>query len=172
MTQQVILLRGINVGGHNQLPMKALCTLLSDLGAQNPRTYIQSGNAVVQGKVAAEALAESIAQTRGFRPNVLVLAEAKFKAIVDACPFEEPEGKKLHIWFAASPATFDIEAAVCLKHESEQIHATPQAIYLHAPNGIGRSKLAGKIEKLSDARCTARNMNTVQKLLDMLQNPA
>jgi len=97
-----------------------------------------------------------------------VLSQDAFVEIAGVPPFVEPEGKLLHIWFATAPFTFDQEKADNLRANSEALHIGEQAIYLHAPNGIGRSKLAAKIEALAGVPCTARNMNTVRKLLEML----
>ncbi|NOR63846.1 MAG: DUF1697 domain-containing protein [Rhodobacteraceae bacterium] len=166
--KSVILLRGINVGGHGKLPMKELCELLEGLGAANPRSYIQSGNVVIEGDVDAEAVEDAVEASKGFRPRVLVMPANAFLDIAVQTPFEEPDGKFLHIWFASTAFTFDQEKADSLRAESEALHIGAQAIYLHALKGIGRSKLAEKIERLAGVPCTARNMNTVRKLLEML----
>ncbi len=168
MNQQVILLRGINVGGHHRLPMRELCALLQKLGLQNPRSYIQSGNVVGAGRVEAGAISDAIERAKGFRPQVLVLPADAFIAIAKALPFTEPDGKLVYIWFPASRFTFDQAKADRLRAETETLHITDHAIFLHAPDGIGRSKLAAKIETLAGVPCTARNMNTVRKLLQML----
>ncbi len=166
--KSVILLRGINVGGHGKLPMKELCAMLQALGAKNPKTYIQSGNVEIEGALNAIDIEDAIEAAKAFRPRVLVIPAAAFRNIVAQPPFAEPEGKLLHIWFAAAPFTFDQKKADNLRANSEALHIGARAIYLHAPNGIGRSKLAAKIEALAGVPCTARNMNTVRKLLEML----
>jgi len=166
--KSVILLRGINVGGHGKLPMKELCRMLEGLGASRPRSYIQSGNVVVEGEIDARAVEAAIEAAKGFRPQVMVISAEAFKGIAAQTPFVEPEGKLVHIWFATSAFTFDQGTADNLRAESEALYIGDRAIYLHAPNGIGRSKLAEKIERLAGVPCTARNMNTVRKLLEML----
>jgi len=166
--KSVILLRGINVGGHGKLPMKELCGLLEGLGARNPQSYIQSGNVVIDGNVEPEVLATAIEAEKGFRPSVMVFSQAAFLEIAGMPPFAEAEGKFLHIWFAAKSFTFDQEKADSLRGDTERLHIGERAIWLHAPSGIGRSKLAAKIEALAGVPCTARNMNTVRKLREML----
>jgi len=166
--KSVILLRGINVGGKNKLPMKELCAILEDLGAQHPKHYIQSGNIVVDGPCDAVLVADAIEAARGFRPRIMILPADEFKAVANQMPFDEPIGKLAHIWFIGSPFTFDQAKADTLMAASESLHVTDKAIYLHAPNGIGRSKLAGRIEALAGVPCTARNMNTVNRLVEML----
>ena len=166
--KSVVLLRGINVGGHGKLPMKELCGVLEELGAVNPQSYIQSGNVVIDGEIEAEMVADTIEKAKGFRPRVMVIPSQDFLETVGQNPFAEPEGKLLHIWFADAPFTFSQAKADSLRAESEALHIGARAIYLHAPGGIGRSKLAAKIEFLAGVPCTARNMNTVRKLLEML----
>ncbi|MEE9453403.1 MAG: DUF1697 domain-containing protein [Paracoccaceae bacterium] len=167
----IVLLRGINVGGHNKLPMAEFVGILTGLGASGVKTYIQSGNAVMRGDVSAEAIAGAIEKAKGFRPKVMVLPLADFKAIAAGNPFHvaRSEGKTLHIWFLAKPAEFDDSHAARLMIASEQYHVTNHAIYLHAPDGIGRSKLAAAMEKLANVPATARNWNTVAKLLDLAE---
>ncbi len=172
MEQQVVLLRGINVGGHRKLPMKELCSILEGLGAVKVRTYIQSGNVVAEGELQSAEIAEMIENTKGFLPQVMVFHAADFLNIAKQVPFDEPDGKLAHIWFPTGSFTFNQEKADSLLAEGETLSVAEKAIYLHAPDGIGRSKLAANIEKLAGVPCTARNLNTVNQLLEMLENPA
>lgn len=166
----IVLLRGINVGGHNKLPMVEFADILVGLGARDVKTYIQSGNAVVQGAVTGDVLADAIEAVKGFRPNVMVLPYKTFNAIANANPYPEAEGKILHVWFLAGIHKFNAERADSLAVPSERYHVTGEAIYLYAPDGIGRSKLAAAMEKIAGVPATARNWNTVTKLLT-LANP-
>jgi uncharacterized protein (DUF1697 family) len=166
----ILLLRGINVGGHNKLPMAELKDILTGLGARNVQIYIQSGNAVLQGDIDADAIAGAIEVAKGFRPEVMLLSLTTFKLIACANPFPDAEGKALHISFLSAPPNFDTAKADSLAIPSERYHVTSQAIYLHAPDGIGRSKLAAAMENLAGVSATARNWNTVVKLL-ALANP-
>lgn len=168
MAIQILLLRGINVGGHGKLPMAELKEILASLGATAIQTYIQSGNAIFGGDLSPENIANAIEANNGFRPRVLLLSAENFKAITTANPVPDAIGNQLHIWFAAKPFEFDHITAETLRKPSERIEVTKQAIYLHAPDGIGRSKLAEKIEKLAAVDCTARNLNTVNKILGMI----
>ena len=168
MTKKVLLLRGINVGGHGKLPMADLKTIMAEIGATNVETYIQSGNAVFDGTLSTDALAIAIEKAKGFRPRILILTAKDFETVAKANPFPDAIGNTLHIWFAATPFGFDPATAETLRKPNERIEITDKAIYLHAPDGIGRSKLAEKIEKLAGVACTARNLNTVRTLLDMI----
>lgn len=165
----ILLLRGINVGGSHKLPMKELTAILTSLGASDVRTYIASGNAVFSGEIAAVDIEDAIESAKGFRPRALILTGDQLRLIAQANPYPaaEAEGKTLHVWFASRPPEFDDAAAQALKKDNEQFHVSARAIYLWAPDGIGRSKLAEKIEKLAGVPATARNWNTVKKLLEM-----
>ena len=158
---QIVLLRGINVGGHNKLPMAELIDILNGLGAQGVRTYIQSGNAVMQGGITAVAISDAIEKSKGFRPQVMVLPLGLFTQIANASQFPTDDRKAHHIWFLSEKPEFDTVKADTLAIPSESYLVTDQAVYLHAPEGIGRSKLAAKIESLAGVPATARNWNTV-----------
>ncbi|MCF6303885.1 MAG: DUF1697 domain-containing protein [Rhodobacteraceae bacterium] len=148
--------------------MADLANILTSLGAADVRTYIQSGNAVFEGNLNPENIANIIEINKGFRPCVLLLSAENFKAIAAATPVPDAIGNQLHIWFVAEPFQFDHITSDTLRKPSERISVTSKAIYLHAPDGIGRSKLAEKIERLAGVDCTARNLNTVNKILGMI----
>ncbi len=166
--KKVLLLRGINVGGGNKLPMAELRGILEGLGASEVQTYIASGNVVFTGDLGEEEISDAIEAAKGFRIRVMVLEADSFRLIATACPFDAPEGKMLHVWYLTGPARFDEALAAELKADSERYHVTDRAIYLLAPEGIGRSKLAEKMDKVAGVQTTARNWNTVTKLLEML----
>ncbi len=164
MAVQILLLRGINVGGHGKLPMAELRDLLAALGARKVQTCIQSGNAVFIGALDAAMIEDAIEAAKGFRPRAMLFDRPGFIAIADAAPHAD---KAQHVWFTETPADFDFTTAQTLRKESETLTVGTRAVYLHAPDGIGRSKLAAKIEKLAGVPCTARNWNTISKLRDL-----
>jgi uncharacterized protein (DUF1697 family) len=169
MTTYIALLRGINVGGKHSMPMKELVAILESLGCQNVRTYIQSGNAVFQHKPAeaknlASRVTTAIEERRGFAPQVLVLDAQQLAKVVKANPFPEAEcePKSLHVWFLAEkPAKAGLTALDALRTNSEKFELRGSAFYLHAPDGIGRSKLAANVERHLGVAATARNWRTV-----------
>lgn len=172
MTQFIVLLRGINVGGHNKLPMKDLRELLEALGYELVQTYIQSGNVVLSADVRPDsaAITEAIEKRFGFAPRVFVISADRFRAVADANPYEEEvaEPKHLHISFLSGPAAADVDAMQACKGPTESFTLTADALYLHAPDGIGRSKFAAAAEKMLGVEATGRNLNTVRKLIGML----
>lgn len=172
MTRFVVLLRGINVGGHNKLPMQDLREILESLGYESVRTYIQSGNVVLSAKAApdAAAITAAIDKRFGFSPRILVVAAERFETIAAGNPYKDEnlEGKCLHVWYLAGPASADMDGLEARKSPTEKFTLTADALYLCAPDGIGRSKLASDAERLLGVEGTGRNWNTVRKLLDML----
>ena len=175
MKTYVALLRGINVGGKGTLPMKELVAILESLGCMNVRTYIQSGNAVFE-HASADAtklvvkLTGAIEKARGFSPQIVMLEAKQLEKIVHANPFPEAEAdpKSLHVWFlAAKAAKPNRDALTKLQAKSERFELRPGEFYLHAPDGIGRSKLAANVERHLGVVATARNWRTVCKLLEI-----
>src|SRR5262245_15992069 len=112
----IALLRGINVGGKNALPMKELAAILEDLGARRVKTYIQSGNAVFawNGKDTSglsNQIRAEIKKRRGFDPHVLLFELKDLATVVKQNPFPEagPDSRALHAGFlAAAPASPDL----------------------------------------------------------------
>ena len=176
MDEWIALFRGINVGGNNILPMKALVAGMQGLGLQNVRTYIQSGNMLFQSDENQDALTGKTAawteENHGFRPKILLLSLGDMKAAAKANPYPagEDDPKTLHFYFLAEPArAVDLKAMDALKSPTEAYRLTDSIFYLHAPDGIGRSKLAEKIERLLGVPATARNRRTVSKILEMAE---
>jgi uncharacterized protein (DUF1697 family) len=177
-TTYAALLRGINVGGSRKVPMADLRTLMEDLGHGGVRSYLQSGQAVFTAdhgdeETLAAELAGAIEKRFGFAVDVIVRDHAYLKAIAEACPFPaaELEAKQLHVTYFSTPVDADrfaeIDQAAYLP---EEFRLGDRALYLYAPDGLGRSKLA---EHLSKPRlnkgviATSRNWNTVVKLVEM-----
>lgn len=177
MTTTIALLRGINVGGRHKLPMQALRSLFEDLGLDNVRTYIQSGNVVFESGEAdkarlVEQIEAAIAADYGFKPAILLLTVDQLAAAMAANPFPEgqEEPKSLHLYFAAAPPPDpDLAALQEVKQEDERFALIDAVFYLHAPSGIGRSKLASIVEKALGVPVTARNWRSVSKIMAMAQ---
>ncbi len=174
MNTFVALLRGINVGGNNLLPMKSLQTTLGALGCEQVHTYIQTGNVVFQHLsddhvFLGEQISGAIQQEYGFKPQVMFFDAADFDRAVANNPFSTEVGKALHFYFmAASPQEPDLKQVERLKADSESFHLTSEVFYLWAPDGVGRSELAAKVESCLGVPVTARNWNTVNKIMQMM----
>ncbi len=175
MNTYVAFFRGINVGGNNPLPMKELVAALESIGARKVRTYIQSGNAIYESAEKnlarlSEQLSTEVAKRCGFEPHVHILTlEALAKAIAEN-PFPEAviDPSSLHLGFlSSSPKSPNLEKLAALRKNSERFLLAERVFYLHAPEGVGRSKLAANSEKLLGVPMTDRNWKTVCKVMEM-----
>ena len=177
-TTYAALLRGINVGGKKKLPMAELRHLMDGLGYDRVRTHLQSGQAVFatdhgdEESLAAE-LAQAIEEHFGFAVDVIVRDHAYLAAIAEACPFPaaDLEAKQLHVTYLSAPVTperfAEIDQQVYLP---EEFRLGDRALYLYAPDGLGRSKLAEHLAKPRINKgviATTRNWNTVVKLVEL-----
>lgn len=174
MTRRILLLRGVNVGGHGRLPMAELRQMLADLGLGNPRTLIASGNAVFDDPGLPDLparLSEALANRFGLHTDLFLMEPAELQAVHDGNPFAGAaarDGSRVHVFFLSRPTTLPAMAAALAT--TEVLHLTPAALYLHAPDGIGRSKLAERLPRLLQVPVTARNWNTVTALLAMARD--
>ena len=180
MNTYIALLRGINVGGNCTLPMKELVAILEGLGATKVRTYIQSGNVVfdiakLNPTQFSRQLSTEIHQRRGFDPKVHILTVGALDQAIVENPFPDAvtDPGSLHVGFLASaPGSPDLNALSRLEKESERFHLSESVFYLHAPEGVGRSKLAANAEKLLGVSMTDRNWNTVIKVRELARDGA
>ena len=166
----VALFRGINVGGNNILPMKELKGILEENSCHNPKTYIQSGNVVFDSEQPPENIDLLIEEKYGFKPEILIMGKIEFLEMVDGNPYNSTLGKQIHFFFCQDTPNANEEKLAGLKSESEKYVIKGKVAYLYAPDGIGRSKLAANMEKCLGVPATGRNLNTVNKLVEMLQN--
>jgi uncharacterized protein (DUF1697 family) len=176
----VAFLRGINVGGNNILPMKDLAKMFADAGCANVRTYIQSGNVIFEkasgAQKIADAITANIAERLGFPAPMILRTSEQLRKIIRDNPFlaAAPDQKWLHVYFLASaPHARSIASLDPNRSAPDAFQVLGQEIYLHLPNGMGRSKLTNAYfdSKLSTT-CTARNWATVLKLSEMMDRPA
>jgi uncharacterized protein (DUF1697 family) len=176
MTRYALLLRGVNVGTKNSLPMAELRAMLAKLGCTDVRTYVQSGNAVFATKLAEATLTKGIEQAlenHMGRPIATTLRTLEqMKALVEANPFrriaEEP--RYLCVTFLShAPTNAEVAPLLAQEWKAERVEVVGKEIYSWHPNGQGRSPLAAVLEKLPlRGAVTRRNWNTVLKLLEML----
>lgn len=175
MNTYIALFRGINIGGHHLLPMKGLVELLHDMGCMNIKTYGQSGNVVFQSTKKqrnkfSRDIGHKISDTYGFKPVVLLLDEAELQDAMANNPFDTSDAKALHFFFLDSiPKSPDLEQLNKIKLKSEQFKLNGTIFYLFTPEGVGRSKLATNIEKCLGVPTTARNWNTINRILAMVK---
>ena len=171
----VALPRGVNVG-QNILRMDRLREVCSEMGLKNVRTYVQSGNVVFEGQGSAtrwsQALERGLAGETRLPVTVIVRTAAEIAKVLAENPFQnskEIDTTRLHVTFLAdAPAKSRVEALGKVKAGVDRFRWVGKQIYLHCPDGYGRTKLSNSvIEKILSLRATTRNWNTVNKLHDM-----
>ena len=179
MTTFAALLRGINVGGKNTMPMTELKSLFSSLGLSDVATYIQSGNVVFRssGGEAHELAArieQRIADDFGIGVAVLLRTSDELAEIASGNPFlgHEADRSRLHVVFLDRPPAPDAATQLDPKRSPpDRFVLHGRQIYLHLPNGAGRSKLTiDYFERRLGVRATARNWNTLTKLLSLTRH--
>jgi len=171
VNRYIILLRGVNVGGKNLLPMKELKLLLESGGFESVETYIQSGNIILMGiKNPENDIGILIKDKFGFIPELVVLSENEFNLSISNNPYQEYEGKAVHFYFCKETPKMDVAKLEKLNSESENYELVGNVFYLHAPEGISRSKLVANIESCLGVSATGRNLNTINNLEKMVSH--
>lgn len=184
MRTHVALLRGINVGRHNRLAMADLRRIVEGLGFDAVATYIQSGNVVFSsgatGSLAlADTIERAIADGSPVTPGVVVVARDELRSVVAQNPYpDETNPKFLHVVFHREPvpaasvaAVREAEQLARAKGSRDEATVTGRSLYLHTPDGLGRSVLAELLSRPAAARdvvTTMRNWATVTRLMAML----
>ena len=172
----IVLLRGVNVGGKGKLPMKELREKMAARSfCQDVSTYIQSGNIVLKSSLTdagevASSVRSLIEQEFGFAPETVALSVSDFERAAARNPYKDEEStpKFLHLYFLdEQPTEPDLKRLEDRQAKTESFTLGSKVLYLHAPDGIGRSKLAADVEKALGVAATARNWNSVSKLLEM-----
>ena len=147
--------------------MKDLVGLCSRLGFESVRTYIQSGNVILESSLSENAvrlcLEKSLAVKMGKDIDVMVRTPEEMRLVLKRNPFGDREPAKIAVAFLHEPPARDLLKNL-IAPGGEQVQPGKREIYVYYPNGMGRSKL--KLP-LNGARATVRNMNTVAKLVAM-----
>jgi uncharacterized protein (DUF1697 family) len=189
MASHVALLRGINVGGRNKVPMAGLREVVASLGHTGVTTYIQSGNVLfTTGDVGDAKLASSleaaINESFGIQISVVVLSREDLAGILDRNPIKnEPNPKLLHVVFLNAELPADLldriknaESATAAKGSRDTVTAIGPALYLHTPDGFGTSELSQALFRIigppgrAGVAATARNWATSTKLLSLFED--
>ncbi|MBB4568320.1 DUF1697 domain-containing protein [Rhizobium leucaenae] len=166
MPVYVALLRAVNVGGTGALPMAELKALCEEIGFADVKTYIQSGNVLFRSDsneaTVQKDLEAALARKMGKSPGVVLRSRQELEAIADSSPFPHAKPNYLLVNFLPEPAPGDALDKL-VAPSGEEVHVAGKEIYVHYPDGSGRSKL--KLPALKAA--TSRNLNTVRKLAEM-----
>ena len=172
----IALLRGINVGGKNKLPMKDLAAMFREAGCEDVRTYIQSGNVIFRAvpalaKGIPSLISQSIMDRFGYSVPVVVRTARDLQQIVEGNPFAQVEfeaNKLLVLFLADVPDSALVESLDPDRSPGDEFAVVGREVFVHYPNGVARSKLTNAYfdSKLSTTS-TGRNWRTVSKLLEM-----
>ena len=167
---RIVLLRGINVGGRNVLPMADLARHCAACGGEGVRTYIQSGNVVLtlegaEGEFAA-ALSDRIEAGNGLRVPVVVLTGAELARALGAAPFPDAAPGTVHYAFlSALPAAAAVAALDPERSPGDRFAVEGRAVFLHMPNGVARTKLTNAwLDRALGVVSTVRNRATIDAL--------
>jgi len=170
MVIAVSLLRAVNVGGR-QVKKDELIAIHKAAGCVDPETFVASGNVVFAtrdkdfAKLAAR-IENEFERVAGFRSEAILRTLDELRGVVEQNPFPGREGSKLVVtFFASTPSTTKIEIDVA----PEEVRVIGREMYVYFPNGQGRSKFpAAKVAKaLGGVVGTGRNLNTVEKLIEL-----
>jgi len=176
-TRHVALLRGINVGGKNSLPMDRLARLFERAGCRGVATYIQSGNVLFDAPEAAlptlaAGIARRIEAEHGLRVPVVLRSAAELSRAVRSNPFVAdgfPPGS-LHVMFLAEvPTPSGLARLDPERSRPDEFRVVGREVYLRCPGGLGRTKLTNAyFDRALGTVSTVRNWKTVQRLLEMV----
>jgi uncharacterized protein (DUF1697 family) len=173
----VALLRGINLGGHKIVKMEQLRQAFADLGFEDVKSYIQSGNVVFKAPLRpceslAKQIEEKVQQQFGFPVLVVVKTADEIGEVIKNNPLLKEEGidpSKLHVTFlSCAPEKSAFKTLDALAAAPDQFRCSSQAIYIHCPNGYHETKLGNNLlGKMLKVGTTTRNWKTVNQLYAM-----
>lgn len=180
MARYVVLLRGVNVGKGNKLPMADFRAALEDLGHTRVQTLLNSGNAVFSSgsrspaKLAAD-IASAVQARFGVVTPVIVKSAAEFAAIVANNPIAPPESEKSRFLVAFAMDRAKLEELNMLQpmlQQGERLAVTEHAVYLHCAGGLLQSRAGEAILGKSGRSITTRNWGTTLRLASLLGGSA
>lgn len=179
MNSYISILRGINVSGQKIIKMDALCNAYKDLGFENVKTYIQSGNVIFQSDKSNQneigrIISKKIETQFGFEVPILIMNIQELKEIIRNNPFLNDKSmdiSQLYVTFLSSKPELDkFEVIKNGKYNGEQIEMINKAIYLFCPNGYGKTKLSNTfLENKLKVTATTRNWKTTLELLSIAE---
>ncbi|WP_278236751.1 DUF1697 domain-containing protein [Isoptericola sp. AK164] len=180
MTSYVVLLRGVNLGPHRRVAAADLRAAAAEAGLRDARTYATSGNLVASSGTdapddapgVAAGVGAALAATLGAPVPLLAVSAARLTHLVAANPFpgpaqDDPSHLQLHL--GPDPVDADGVARLAADHDGPERLATADgALFVHYPDGIGRSRLtSARLDRATGTWTTGRNWRTVLRLRGM-----
>jgi uncharacterized protein (DUF1697 family) len=177
VTRQALLLRGVNIGPRNRVPMAELRAALEEAGFEDVKTYLQSGNVLLSSKAKSEQTARKverlIQEKFGLEIAVVTRTSAQLARIVARNPLGDvaTDPKRYQVSFLDGPLPAESKRKLeQARIESERFVVHGREIYAWHPAGVARSKLwAALAGRGLGVTATARNWTTVTKLLELLE---
>ena len=174
MERLILLLRGINVGGKNVLPMRELTRICAEWGGQNIRTYLQSGNVALdlvpaQAPKLADAVQRQLAAQFGLNVPIVTRNRLEVLDVLAHNPWPDCDPALLSVAFLAhAPTAAQIARLEPNRSPPDQFHVDGRAVYLHTPNGLGRTKLTNAwLDAKLTTISTVRNWRTIGALAEL-----
>ena len=170
----VALLRGINLGARNKVPMARLREVLEEAGFGDVRTYIQSGNVLFTAGGERAALARKLERTIedafGFPVPVALRKAAEIRRVAAARPFGE-DTSNMHVTFLLDrPKPAAVRAVHALDVAPDEAKVVGENVFVRLPDGVQGAKLGGALlEKTIGVAGTMRTFKTVAKLAEMAE---
>jgi uncharacterized protein (DUF1697 family) len=177
MPVYIALLRGINVGGV-RIKMADLREMFEELGFSEAQTLLQSGNVVFESDqtdslAIVRTLEDGIANKFDYQIPVVLRRAEQMQILFDKYPpSKDQETKFYHLLFLKeTPSSGALDALKAAYDGPESIDLRGDELYVYYSDGAGRSKLTTNlIEKHLKVKATARNWNTVEKLVVLAQS--
>lgn len=172
------ILRGINVSGQKMIRMPDLKALYEDLGFKNVTTYIQSGNVIFENshsKNLSEQIDKKIFEKYNFNVPVIIRTADEILEVIKGNSFlkeKNIEPDKLHVTFLEKePTPEHLTKIKDLNYESDRFYISGKTIYLHCPNGYGKTKLTNTFfENKLKVTATTRNWKTTNEILRIMKS--
>lgn len=179
MTAFICLVRGVNVGGHNRLPMPVFKDLCASLGGEDVQTYVQSGNAVFRSEAKdcpglVLRLEKGIRAKAGIDVRVILRTAAELRKAIAANPFPAAASKDpshlLIVFLGDKPTPAAARALIDAHKGPEEMRLIGRELYVNYGAELAKSKLTNTlIERKLGVTSTARNWNTATRLLEMAE---
>ena len=179
MAVMICMLRGVNIGAHNRVKMEELKALCESLKLREPQTYVQSGNVIFKTDERdlvklAKRIEGAIEKRFGFQSDVILRSTEELRDVIARNPFAKRRGiepgKLLVTFLAGDPGEEARELVRAIKCAPDELFIDGREVYINFPNGAGRPTLAwATIPKLLKVSGTARNWNSVKKMLEMAE---
>ena len=172
MVRSIVLLRGVNVGGHNPLSMEYLRAALANAGFADVVSYLQSGNVglTAPGRIDREQIRRLLVQNFDLDVPIMVLSPAEIEVAAMRNPFvrEESDLSKLHVYFFDRAPDPDAGGLDPSDFTPDRFAIDGRVLYAHYPEGSARTKLTiGTVERALGVTATSRNMKTVLRLVSL-----